>query len=301
MRTPQLIALVALAAIWGASFMFIKVMLEEMGPVAVGWVRLGGGAAVLFAVLGARRTALPRAPRRWADIAVVGLLGTAIPFVLIPWGEQEIDSGLAGVLNASMPLFVVVLAAAARVDEPISRARAGGLALGFVGVIVVIGPDLLEIASAGTQGQLAVVVASLSYAAGAVYTRRFLLGMDSTLLAGGQTIVAFVLLTPLLLAAESVPELPELSRRVLLASAALAFLSTGVAFVIYYWLLATASAMQASLVTYLAPAAALFWGWLVLDERLALSIVPGLALIAAGIYLANRPAAARAEASTRPA
>lgn len=288
MRAPQVIALFALAAIWGASFMFIKVMLDEMGPVAVGWVRLAGGSALLLVIVAVRGTPFPRGWRRAGDFAVLGALSSAIPFFLIPWGEQRVDSGLAAVLNASMPLFVAPLAHRFLVTERLTRGRAVGLALGFAGVVVVIGPDLLDVARESTRGQLAVVLAALSYAAGAVWMRRRLLDVETTMLAALQTAAALLWLTPLLFVFESPPVLWELSGRVLLATAALAFLASGVAFVIYYWLLATASATQASMVTYLAPVAALFWGWAVLDEVMATSAIPGLALIVAGVYLVSR-------------
>jgi drug/metabolite transporter (DMT)-like permease len=144
------------------------------------------------------------------------------------------------------------------------------------------------VARESTRGQLAVVLASASYAAGAIWMRRRLLDVDTTMLAALQTAAACLWLTPLLFAFESPPVLWELSTRVLLATAALAFLASGVAFVIYYWILATASATQAAMVTYLAPVAALFWGWAVLNEVLAGSAVPGLALIIGGVWLVSR-------------
>ncbi len=149
--------------------------------------------------------------------------------MLIPWGEQEIDSALAGVLNGAMPLFVAVLAHQFLAGERLNGPRSVGLALGFAGLVVVIGPDLLDVASESTQGQLAVVAATLGYASGAVLTRRRLLGVDSTLLAGAQSAIAFAMLTPLLLTFESVPRPSDLSSRVLLASVGLALLSSGVA------------------------------------------------------------------------
>lgn len=291
-RTPQLIGLLVLSLIWGASFMFIKVMLEEMGPVAVAWLRLGGGSVFVLLVAGRRLRSL--GVRRWGDLLVQGALSSAIPFMLIPWGEQRIDSSLAAILNAAMPLFVAPLAHIVLVDERMTRLRTAGIALGFAGVVVVIGPDLLEIAKSSTQGQLAVVLASASYAAGAVWTRRRMLGIDSTVLAAGQGVAAFLLVTPLLFGFESAPSLFDLSSRVLLATIGLALLSSGVAIVIYYWLLATVSATHAALVTYLAPVAALFWGWLVLSEGIAAAAVPGLALIVGGVYLVTRAPAGAA-------
>ena len=294
--TPQLIGLVALAAIWGASFMFIKVMLEEMGPVAIAWVRLGGGAALVLAVAAWRRRRLPRSARHWRDVCVVALLSSAIPLVLIPWGEQEISSQLAGILNGAMPLWVALFAHAFLASERLHRMATLGLAIGFAGTAVVIGPDVLDVSSASTQGALAVVGATVGYAASAVFVRRRLLGVDSTLLAGSQNVIAFVMLTPLLLAVESVPDLPSMSSRVVVASAGLALLSSGVAYIIYYWLLATLHATQAAMVTYLIPIAAVFWGWVVLRESIGLAALPGLLLIIAGVYLVNRRAAVEAAA-----
>ena len=287
--TPQLIGLVVLASIWGSSFMFIKVMLDEVSPVAVGWMRLGGGALLIAIVVAVRRTALPRDGRYWRSVMLVGALGSAIPFVLIPWAEQEISSQLAGILNGAMPLWAVLLAHLALVEERIDRFGVFGLLLGFVGLAVVIGPGVLDVSDASTQGALVILLAALSYAASAVLVRRRLRGVDSTLLAGNQTVLAFIYLTPLLLM-DGVPDFTALSTKVLLSALALGVLASGVAYLIYYWLLATLHATQASMVTYLAPAAAVFWGWAVLDESVGWSVWAGLALILAGIYLLNRPA-----------
>jgi len=287
--TPQLAGIVVLAAIWGASFMFIKVMLEAMGPVAIAWLRLVGGAAFVLALAAFRGARLPISRRYWLDATVVAVVASAVPLVLIPWGEQAISSQLAGLLNGTMPLWTALLAVAFLPAERFDASRALGLLLGFAGVLVVIGPDVLQPGEARTQGALAVVLATLGYAANAVWIRRRLLGENSTLLAGVQNLIAALLLTPLLVAVESVPDLPSMPARVLLASAGLAVLSSGVAYVIYYWLLTTLEATQASLVTYLIPLFALGWGALILDEALPLATLPGLVLIVAGLWLLGRP------------
>ncbi len=287
--TPQLLGIVTLAAIWGASFMFIKVMLAEMGPVAIAWLRLLGGAVLVLALAFARGARWPASRGYWLDTVVVAVLASAVPLVLIPWGERSISSQLAGLLNGAMPLWTALLATAFLPAERMDGSRVLGLGLGFAGVLVVIGPDVLHPGAASTQGALAVVLATVGYAANAVWIRRRMLGEDSTLLAGTQNLLAALLLTPLLLAVEPVPDLPSLSARVLLASAALALLSSGVAYVIYYWLLTTLEATQASLVTYLIPLFALTWGAAVLDEALPLATLPGLALIAGGVWLVGRP------------
>ena len=287
MRTRYAVGLVAVALIWGGSFVFIKLMLEEVGPLAVAWIRLGGGGLFILVLVAVTGRRLPPLSALF-DVTIVAVLSSAAPYVLIPWGEREITSGLAAILNASTPFFAAILAHRFLVAERLTGRRATGLAVGFLGVAVVIGPDLGALASASTLGRLAIVLASASYGAGAVYLRRRLLGVDSMALAGVQSAVAFVVLTPILVLTEGVPDLPALSTRVALASLGLAVLSSGVAIVIYYWLLRNLHAAQASLVTYLVPVTAVFWGWLVLGERIGLVVLPGLALIMAGIYLVNR-------------
>jgi len=287
--TPQLIGLFVLASIWGSSFMFIKLMLEEVSPVAIGWMRLGGGTLLILVVVAVRRTAIPRDGRYWSSVLLVGAMGSAIPFVLIPWAEQEISSQLAGILNGAMPLWAALFSHLLLVEERIDRIGFLGLLLGFVGLAIVIGPGVLDVSDASTQGALLMLLAALSYGVSAVFVRRRLRGVDSTLLAGNQTLLAFVYLTPLLLI-EGPPDFGSLSTKVLLSALMLGVVASGVAYLIYYWLLATLHATQAAMVTYLVPATAVFWGWAVLDESVSLSVWPGLALILAGIYLLNRPA-----------
>ena len=287
--TPQVVGIVVLAAIWGASFMFIKVMLAEMGPVAVAWVRLLGGAVFVLVLAFARGAGLPGSARYWLDTTVVAVLASAVPLVLIPWGERSISSQLAGLLNGAMPLWTALLAVAFLPSERIGGTGALGLVLGFAGVVLVIGPDVVRPGEPSTQGALAVVLATVCYAAGAVWIRSRLRGVNSTLLAGTSSLLAALLLTPLLIAVESMPNLPSMSASVIAASAGLALLSSGVAYVIYYWLLSTLEATQASLVTYLIPLFALGWGAAVLGESLPLGTLPGLALVVLGVWLVGRP------------
>jgi drug/metabolite transporter (DMT)-like permease len=292
--------LIALSLIWGASFMFIEVMLEEMGPVATGWLRLGTGALLLVAVLAARGIEVPRTRRFWATAIAVGVTASAAPLVLIPWGQQEIDSSLAAILNSGMPLFTAIFAHMAIVDERLTPAKTAGLLVGFAGVVIVIGPDLLDLGAGGTQGQLAVILATVGYAAGAVISRRMLEGVEPTALATAQTVVGFIVLTPILVAGEGVPNVAAFSTKVLFATAAVGFGATGVALIIYYWLLANTDATRAALVTYLIPISAIGWGVLVLDEGLEPAFIPGLALIIGGIILVNRTPSGAQQAAEAP-
>ena len=134
-----------LASIWGASFMFVKVMLDEVSPAGIGWLRLDGGAVLIIGVVAVRQTPLPRDPRYWRSTLVVGALGSGVPFVLIPLAEEEISSQLAGILNRAMPLWAAIMAHAARIEEPLDYIGAFGLPLGFVGLSVVIGPGIFDL------------------------------------------------------------------------------------------------------------------------------------------------------------
>src|SRR5690606_20997163 len=149
-----------------------------------------------------------RSLRYWGHVLVVAALGTAIPCVLIPWGTQQIPSNLAAVLNGAMPFWVAILATILLPAERPTLNKAVGVALGFGGLAIIIGPDGFDLRSASTQGQIAVIVAALSYAAGAVYLRKYLLGTSPWFLAGAQNWVAFLMITPLVIAAGEVPDLP---------------------------------------------------------------------------------------------
>ncbi|MEX2372249.1 MAG: DMT family transporter, partial [Dehalococcoidia bacterium] len=137
MRPIHVVGLVGLSLIWGASFMFIKIMLEEMTPLAIAWVRVAGGGVVIAAVLIALRRGVPRSRVYWRDAAVVGALGTAIPMVLIPWGEREIPSNLAAVLNGAMPFWAAILSTVFLPTERLTVNKAAGVTLGFVGLAVI--------------------------------------------------------------------------------------------------------------------------------------------------------------------
>jgi len=288
MRPIHVAGLLLLASIWGASFMFIKIMVDEMEPLAVGWVRLGGGSMLIVTVVVATGRRLSRSRTYWLNVCVISVISSAAPLVLIATAQREIASGLAAMLNGAMPLWVAIFSTIFLPLERLTRMKLVGLALGFAGLAVIIGPDAFDLSSGSTRAQFLVVLATTGYAGGAVFTRRRLMGVDPTTLAAAQNVVAFALLTPFVVGAGAVPNFPDLEGRTLLAAAGLAFLGQGVAIMIYYWLLSNVEATRVSVVTYLAPIAALFWGWAVLDEIPPLMAIPGLTLIIAGIIIVNR-------------
>jgi drug/metabolite transporter (DMT)-like permease len=286
-----------LALIWGSSFLFIKMGLNGgMSPVLVASMRLAVGSALLWAVIvlrwilapGSFRKPIPRDRATWGKIAIIGLVNNAIPFALIAWGEQRISSGLASILNASMPIFTVLFAHFLTHDDRVTPTKALGVLIGFAGVAVVIAPSAGDLAGE-LLGCLAVIVAASSYAIATVYVKKNLTGNTDPIATGAsQLVTAFLWLLPLALLTGATANVSQLPLDAILAITALGLLGTGLAYLIYYLLIQRAKASQMSLVTYLLPVTALVYGSLFLGEQVTLFSLLGFALIVAGIILVNR-------------
>ncbi|MBI4759545.1 MAG: EamA family transporter [Chloroflexi bacterium] len=278
--------LLLLGIIWGSSFMFIKVGVAELPPLLVAAGRMGIGALFLLALLMVQGKRLPRGGGLWARIALMGLINNAIPFTLIPWGEERIPSALASILNATMPLFTVLIAHYWTADERLSRAKLLGVTVGFLGVMALMGTDVTDPTRASTQGELAVIVAAACYAVATIFARKYLHGPEPAVLATGQLATGFVFtLPPILLTVRPGPAAPSFPA--LASVAALGLLGSGLAYLIYYWLLRRINATQMSLVTYLLPVTAVFWGAALLGESLGANHFLGLGLIFVGIMVVN--------------
>lgn len=278
------IVLLLLSLVWGSSFLFIKLGVNELPPVVVVAGRLLGGALFLVAVLRWQKGSLP--PRRlWPALALVALFNNVLPFILIAWGEQWVASGLASILNATTPLFSVVVATSFG-DERLSWQKVVGVAIGFIGVVVLIGDGIRGL-SHNTWGELAIIVASASYALGALFIRRWLQGGRPVSLAGGQLVMAFLLTAPLLTIPANHPA--SMPSTIAIGSvAALGLIGSGLAYVLYYRLIMAVGATRTLMVTYLVPLTAIIWGWLLLDETLSLRTFLGMGFIFSGILLVNR-------------
>lgn len=281
MTLGQLAQLVLLGTIWGSSYLMIKVAVAGIPPLPLVGGRLVLGAATLLAVLALRGIRLPRRPAAWADLTVMALAGNIAPFLLIAWGEQHIDSGLAAVLNATTPFFAVLFAVLAFRAERFSRAKLAGLLLGFGGVLVLSGADLAALASSSAQGQLAILLSSACYGFGFAYARARLRG-EPLALSAGQILVASALLAPPTLLLTDLPAL-ELTLPRLAAWIGLGAVSSGLAYILYYRLIAQVGAVNASLSTYLMPPVGVTLGWLVLSEPVGWRTVAGVAGILAGL------------------
>ena len=273
--------LLILGAIWGASYLFIKIGLRDMSPAMVSFLRVALGALALLPIALSQSALRGLGARTWTLI-LVGAIQVAVPFVLIAQGEEEITSALAGILVASAPLFTALLAVRVDHEERSSGLRLVGVLIGFAGVGFLLGVDLGG-SGAALLGGLMVVLASLGYAIGGFIVKHRLADVPSVGMSTAVMIVASVMLLPpaIATAPDATPGLGPLA-----AVAALGVVGTGIAFVIFYGLISSVGPARAFLVTYIAPAWAVVYGAIFLSEEITVVTILGLALILAGSWLA---------------
>lgn len=286
MSRTSALRLGALAMLWGSSFLFIKVSLDGLSPIQIVLARMCAGALVLCAFLAIRREGLPRQPGVWAHIAVAALVANLVPYFLFAWGEQRVDSAVAGTLNATTPLFTVALALSTRTEATITATRVAGLALGFVGAVLIVAPwgNL----SGSATGALACLAAAASYGISFVYMHRYLIGraLSPLTLAAAQITAGALILAAAapLLARQAV----HLTTPVVASVLALGVLGTGVAYILNYRLIQDEGATTASTVTYLLPIVAVVLGAIVLGEPITWNLFAGTAMVLAGVALSDK-------------
>lgn len=282
--------LIGLSILWGGSFFFIEIAVKSLPPLTLGAVRVSLAAVFLWAVVGVLKLDVRFPARVWLAFLGMGLLNNAIPFTLFASAQLEIASALAAILNATTPLFAVLVAAIFLSDEKPSVLKILGVVVGFVGVVIMIGADLFADDVLGTTlvaifAQLACLAAALSYAFAGAFGRRFnRYGVHPILTATGQLTASSLILWPLALfydGAGAVLGAFELAP--LLSMLGLAIASTALAYVIYFKLLASVGSTNLLLVTFLVPVTASLLGIFVLGEHLALSDVVGMVFIAVGL------------------
>jgi drug/metabolite transporter (DMT)-like permease len=287
-------AFLTVCTIWGASYLFIKVAGQDLTPFTLVSWRLGLASAGLWSILLLTKTSPPCDLPTLARLFVLGMLNMTIPFALITWGERTIDSSMASVLNATTPLFSLIIAHFALAEERITWQRLAGLVVGFSGVVVIFSENLGAALLHGgnwpmLRGQLAVVLASLSYAGAAVFVRRQLRHVPAILLAAVPISMAF--LTTLLLAfLFETPVLQSLAigSSALIAIICLGLLGTCLAHILYFYVMQTWGATRATMVTYLIPALGVVLGAVILDEPIGWRLFVGLVLIVGGIVVVTR-------------
>jgi len=283
MGTAEWLLLLLLAALWGGSFFFFKILVNELPPFTVVLGRVGFAAIILQLYLLARRDPMPVTPRLWAQFLVMGLLNNVIPFTLIVYGETRISSGLASILNAMTPVFGVVVAHFFTTTEKLTWARGAGVLLGLGGVTVLTGSDAFtSLNQQDLVGEAACLLAALSYTFAGIYGRRFR-GTPALKVATGQITASTLILLPVAAIVDQPWQLPAPSTAVWLAFAGIALLSTALAYLLYFHILAKAGATNLLLVTFLLPVSAVFLGWLALGEQLAPRSFIGMAVIGAGL------------------
>jgi drug/metabolite transporter (DMT)-like permease len=278
--------LAVLSIVWGGSFLFVGFAVRELPPLTIVAVRVVTAALALLLVLRLLNVELPRTRQAWAAFLGMSILNNVIPFTLIVWGQSHIASGLASILNATTPLFTVIVAHYLTTDERLTGQRFAGVIVGFVGVAVMIGAAAFASLDASILAQLAILGAALSYGFSGVFGRRFkTMGIPPLATAAGQVTVSSAILLPTALIVDHPWTLPVPSTGAILSLAALGLVSTAFAYLIFFRLLARAGATNVGLVTFLIPASAILLGVLVLGETLAARHMAGMALIGAGLIL----------------
>lgn len=279
--------LILLGAIWGASYMFIKVGVAEIPPFSFVEGRLLIASLALCVVILLRGETIPRTWRAWLPLVAMGIFNGVIPYTMITWGETHITSGLAAILTAAMPLFTILLAHLWTRDERMTLIRLIGVLIGFVGVVIVFLPELRHGIQMEFWGQFAVIVAAASYAIATLVARKYLNGVSHVMASTGQMASAALMMLPLSLLFDTPwnlrPSLPAFASLLTLA-----LLGTSFAYVLYYWLIEHTGATRTSLVTYLIPVFGVFWGVIILSEKVELEALIGLGLIIGGVLLVNR-------------
>ncbi len=278
--------LLLLAAVWGGSFFFAEVALDEVPPLTITLHRVFWAVPILAAIVIAKRISIPRAPKVWGAYLVMGALNNAIPFSLIFWGQTQIDSGLASILNGTTAMFAAVVAGLLLPDEPLTTRKILGAALGIAGVAYIMGPDALSSFNPTNLAQLAILGATLSYAFAGAWGKTALSGQPPLMNALGMLVGSTALMIPIVWVFDGAPSI-SLSAHVWGALWGMAALSTALAYVLYFAILARAGSANLLLVTLLIPPFAISLGAAFLGERIGPEAWIGFAIIALGFAVTD--------------
>jgi drug/metabolite transporter (DMT)-like permease len=280
MGKTEWIMLMALSVLWGGSFLFVGIAVSDIPPLTIVLVRVLLSAIALHVILKVMGYKFPTDKTILSAFLIMGLLNNAIPFSLIAYGQSHIASGLASILNATTPIFTVIVAHFLTTDEKLTGRKIAGVLIGFFGVAVMIGIDALQALGIHIFAQIAILIATTSYAFAGIYGKRFqTLGVKPITVATGQVTASAFLMLPLVMFIDQPWNLDMPSLHSILALIALALLSTVLAYILFFEILARAGATNLLLVTFLIPPSAIILGVLVLNEAIQLNQMFGLALI----------------------
>ncbi len=280
MGKAEWIMLIALSVLWGGSFLFVGIAVHDVPPLTIVLIRVALSAIALHIILKTMGYKFPTDKTILFAFLIMGLLNNAIPFSLISYGQSHIASGLASILNATTPIFTVIVAHFLTTDEKLTTRKVSGVIIGFIGVAVMIGIDALQALGIHIFAQLAILLATTSYAFAGIYGKRFqALGVKPITVATGQVTASSFLMLPLVLIIDQPWTLSMPSTHSIIALIALALLSTVLAYILFFEVLARAGATNLLLVTFLIPPSAIILGVLVLNESIQFNQMLGLALI----------------------
>jgi drug/metabolite transporter (DMT)-like permease len=284
MTALEWVMLVALSVLWGGSFFFTGVAVRELPPLTVVFSRVGVAALILLIIMRVLSQKVPTEPRVWVAFFGMGFLNNAVPFSLIVWGQSHIASGVASILNATTPLFTVVVAHWLTADEKMTGGRLLGVIVGLIGAAVMIGGEALRTIGVDMAAQLACLAAACSYAFAGIFGRRFrAMGVSPIATAMGQVTASSLMLLPVTLMVDQPWTLAMPSGAALGALAGAATLSTAAGYILYFRILSTAGATNLLLVTFLIPISAILLGVFVLGEAFLLKHAFGMAMIGVGL------------------
>ena len=276
---------IALGFMWGSSYLFIKLAVDDFGTFTLVALRLVVGAALLWMVVRIARQPLPRDRRTYGHLFVMAIINITIPFLLITWAEQSVESSLAAILTSPVPLFAIVLSAMFLPDEPIRLNGLIGLFVGFIGVIIIVSRGLTGEGSS-IAGELALLGATVSYACGAVYSRRNVRGLPPMIPAVFQVTFAAIITGVIAITVEH-PWTATPDAEAIFAILWLGILGSGLAYLAVFRLFANWGATRTTMVAYVIPVFGIALGFLVLQEPLDARIIFGTALVVTGIGLVN--------------
>jgi len=276
-----------LAFLWGPSFVFIKIAVQEIPPLTLVVLRVGFAAVILYTILRLKGLRLPTDKKMWRHFSILGLFAHALPFFLFNWGETHIDSALASILNGTTPLFTMIFAHFWIADERLTPQKIFGALVGFLGLFILTSPSLLHGFESTTLGIIAVAFAAVSYGIAIVYARRNLRGLKPLVAPTAQLTMATVIMIPVSFLVDKPWQLVAPSLAATGSVLALAAFGTALAFVIYYFILDHAGATYLSTVTYLVPVFGVALGVSILNEKLSWHAYAGCAAILVGVMIAN--------------
>lgn len=280
------VMLITLATVWGGSFLFNAILVAELPVITIVAIRVTAAALALWGFVRVTGRAIPTAPEVWGALLILGVLNNAIPFSLIVQGQTQITSGLASILNATTPLFTILVAGFFLTDERFSVLRVLGVIVGFSGVILMVGPEALGGLGADFWAQLCALGAALSYGFASVFGRRFRrLRVDPVMVATGQVTMSSLVLWPIALWIDGPQDILGLSFNAAASMFGLAVLCTSFAYILYFRILERAGATNISLVTFLVPISAIILGVLVLGETIFIKEIIGMSLIGLGLAI----------------